>query len=100
MQADSPDPKIVAEFKKRKLRQLLAAIPAIAAIVPLVMAENAGPDGVWGVPIKVLAPVCIVVVLAVLGFSLVNWRCPACKGYLGKKMSPRFCSRCGVQLQE
>lgn len=100
MQTSAPDPNVVAEFRKRKFRQLLAAIPAIAAIVPLVMSEGAGPEGVWGLPIRVLLPVCCVVILAVVVFSLFNWRCPACKAYLGKRMSPRFCSHCGAQLQD
>jgi len=31
---------------------------------------------------------------------LVNWRCPACGRNLGRSMGPKFCSQCGVQLQD
>jgi hypothetical protein len=99
MEQKSGDPNVMSEFKQKKTRQLLAAIPAVLAIVPLVIAEDVGPNGLWGIPIIVLAPICLVVILGVLVFSLINWRCPGCKGYLGKKISPRFCSKCGIQLQ-
>lgn len=32
-------------------------------------------------------------------FSFRNWRCPASDRYLGKQMSLRFCSKCGVVLR-
>ena len=99
MEQSHPDPSVTDEFQKRKLRQMMAAIPGVLVIVFLLAAEKAGPEGLVGIPIFVLGPVGIAIILAIVAFSLFNWRCPSCKKYLGKRMSPRFCAKCGVQLQ-
>ena len=96
---NQPDPTIIAEFSKRRTRQLILIAPLIAAMIPVLMLENAGPDGLWGVPASVIAPGCIAVIIAGVIYSLFNWRCPACNKYLGKGISPRFCRHCGAQLQ-
>jgi DNA polymerase II large subunit len=38
------------------------------------------------------------VIISVLAFSFLNWRCPSCNKYLGKAINPKFCSKCGTQL--
>lgn len=93
------NPEVIAEFGKRRMRQLIAIIPVVMAIVPLLLLEDAGPEGVFGIPAVVIAPISIGVVIGILIFSVINWRCPACRRYLGRGMSPRFCPKCGVPLQ-
>ncbi len=93
------NPDVMAEFRKRRTRQLIAIAPFLVAISPLLFLENAGPDGLFGIPAVVIAPVCLAVIVAMFIFSFLNWRCPACKGYLGKAMSPKFCQKCGARLQ-
>ena len=95
MADQKPDANVIAEFRKRQVRQWIATILAIAAILPMVNGFVIG-----GLSERVVAPICIAVVLGIAIFSLINWRCPSCEGYLGNKMSPRFCSKCGVRLQE
>jgi hypothetical protein len=34
-----------------------------------------------------------------LAASIINWRCPACKKYMGRSMDPRICRKCGAKLQ-
>ena len=99
MQENKTDPKITMDFNRRRQRQLVALIPLILAFLPLFILDKAGPKGLWGIPTAVLGPTCLVVVIAVLVFSFVNWRCPSCKGYLGKAINPRFCQKCGVPLR-
>jgi hypothetical protein len=93
------DPQVIEEFRRRRVRQLVAVVPFVAALIPLLMLEDAGPEGLFGIPAVAVAAVCGAVLIAGLIFSLVNWRCPACKGYLGKAISPRFCQKCGARLQ-
>ncbi len=45
------------------------------------------------VPLLAVVFVCVVI-------SMVNWRCPACGGDMGRNWNPGFCPKCGVQLQE
>jgi rubrerythrin len=37
--------------------------------------------------------------LAAAGFYWLNWRCPACKKYLGKELNPSHCPNCRVELR-
>ncbi len=89
-----------AEFKEqircKRRNQFVLAIPLIAVIVILVMSE--GEETVLGMDTAIVGPAAFVIVLAGLAYSLYNWRCPACKKYLGKAINPSFCSKCGVKL--
>ncbi len=100
METKEGDPQVIAEFRRRRTRQFIVVVPFVGALIPLFMLENAGPDGLFGIPSVVVGSVCGAVVIAGFIFSLINWRCPACKSYLGKAISPRFCQKCGAQLQE
>lgn len=85
-------------FKQRRSRQLILAVPVIALIfLRPWLRENpesalAGMDPGW------VGGLVVVFVVGALVFSFKNWRCPACNGYLGKTVSPRFCQKCGVEL--
>jgi len=100
MESKERDPLVFAEFKRRRTRQWNMVAPFVAALIVLFMLEDAGPSGVFGIPTAVAGSLCGAVVIAGFIFSLTNWRCPACKRYLGKAISPRFCQKCGTQLQE
>ena len=50
------------------------------------------PSGRWGLYLFGYG-------VAVVLFSFVNWRCPACNKPLGRYGNPRFCFRCGAPLQ-
>jgi hypothetical protein len=84
------------QFAARRRNQIILAIPLIAVIVLMVSSE--GQDAVLGIPLTVAGPGAIALILGGLAFSLYNWRCPACNGYLGKSISPKFCARCGTEL--
>lgn len=100
MEPREKDPQVMAEFKGRRTRQLIMVVPFAAALFTLFMLEDAGQEGLLGVPAVVVGSACGAVVIAGFIYSLMNWRCPACRCYLGKAISPRFCQKCGVQLQE
>jgi len=91
--------QIKAEFAARRKRQLLLLIPVVllfgfAALVG---------TGKLHVPVDLnLATTKVVfflIVAACVGYSWFNWRCPACKGYLGRGIEPRHCRNCGVELR-
>ncbi len=88
-----------AEFAKRRKRQLLVTIPIVAFIL-LVRVFAKGEDAlIFGFPASVVMGAAFAILLGIVAFSLWNWRCPACNKYLGKGISPAFCSKCGVPLQ-
>ena len=97
MNTQERDPRIIAEFKQRQRRQLVVTLPIIVvAFTVLMLADRGGSIG--GISCSRLAVPAVALILGLLIFSLQNWRCPACHGYLGKAISPRFCSRCGAAL--
>ena len=86
-------------FSIRRRRQLALSVPSILLIVGVLLAGGNRTFSVYGISSAVLAPILLCAILGMVGFSLVNWRCPACNRYLGKQMNPRYCSKCGIPLQ-
>jgi hypothetical protein len=99
MEQQERNQEVIDSFRKRKAKQLIASVPLIAAVIPLVMMDESTGEALFGIPMIILLPICITVVIAGLIFSIFNWRCPSCSGYLGKAFSPKFCVKCGAQLQ-
>jgi len=86
-------------FSKRRRRQLLLAVPLVPAFIAVAVQRDSATPEIFGVPPSIYGPAFFVLVIAALIFSFLNWRCPACNGYLGKAFSPRFCAKCGAVLQ-
>lgn len=76
----------------------ISFVLVIIAFALLARFETGGGK-IGGVSPVFFFPIFLAVVIGVLAFSFRNWRCPACGRYLGREMSPRFCSKCGVALQ-
>lgn len=89
-----------AEFKRqyaaKKRRQIFVAIPIVAVVLLLIVSE--GKDAILGLPLNVAGPLFIALIFGALIFSFFNWRCPACRKYLGKTINHKFCAACGVGL--
>lgn len=90
---------MVADFKKRRRRQLIASVPMFILLVLVLLAEDPQRADRLGLPPVVIFPAFFAYVIGMLAFSWFNWRCPSCRRYLGKGISPKFCTRCGAQLQ-
>ena len=82
------------EFKRRKRRQWLVAIPFFGAQFVLAMADDAN-----GVMTTVLVIAGAALILGAIGFSVWNWRCPSCEGLLGRGRN-ETCGNCGFRLRE
>ena len=92
--------RLRSEFAVRRRRQLFVSIPLGVFMIGVLIMLDGKSKG----PILGLSPTTVIVVLAVVmiagvGFSLINWRCPACRRYLGKHINPSFCHRCGAPLR-
>lgn len=87
------------DFASRRRRQLLFSAPLVGALAVIAVLADKKSAFFVGYPSGMWATAGFVLIAGVLGFSLRNWRCPACGGYLGKAISPKFCSKCGVPLQ-
>jgi hypothetical protein len=94
-----PPAQVVEEFRLRRKRQWLAAIPGVAAVVFISYFLKREDFALFGLSSTALTFGACAVVLGYLMFSIWNWRCPGCDGYLGKGMNPSFCGKCGVKLK-
>lgn len=84
--------RIREEFATRRKRQLIAVVPVVALLAGGAWLGERAENTVYPF-------IMIGVVVLMLIFSFRNWRCPACDGYLGRGISPKFCSKCGAQLR-
>jgi hypothetical protein len=91
--------KFKQEFATRRKRQILLVVPIVAAMLAFALFQDEAAQTVMGIPMSVMGPVFAVLIVGAIGYSFVNWRCPACRAYLGKRLGPQFCARCGVALQ-
>ena len=83
-----------AEFARRQKRQFAVAAIILLGVVSMILMRGHSPlETPAGLAVFVGA------MIAILAFSFQNWRCPACRKYLGKGGFPRFCPRCGVPLK-
>jgi len=88
------------QFLLRRKRQIVLAIPLVVLVVVFAaLGEGKNGEAVLGLSPAVIGPAFLLFVVGALVFSLRNWRCPACDGYLGKGINPRFCPGCGAALQ-
>ena len=88
-----------ADFARRKRNQIIAAVPVILLLVGFMLFEDQLRAWTSSVSPFVLVGVAVALFVAILGFSLRNWRCPACNGYLGRTTSMNHCPKCGVALK-
>ena len=99
MKPQGTETRIKEEFKTKRIRQLLLAVPLVAAVVLIIWAGDSPGTEIFGIPSAYLTYATIAYLIFYAVFSIVNWRCPSCRRYLGKGINPRFCSKCGAQLQ-
>jgi len=100
MYSDQQQAEFKEQFGERRRRQLLITLPLLAVFGLYVwMLQHPGASLVGLSPATVTVAALVFVACFVV-FTLSNWRCPACHGYLGKGISPRFCRKCGVQLSD
>ena len=97
MESNRSNAEIIAEFKKKRTRQIMAVGPIILAFIGLLSVEN-NPTGIFGLAPSTILVAAFAVIISALVFSFLNWRCPSCNKYLGKAINPKFCSKCGTQL--
>lgn len=51
------------------------------------------PKHVWGLPFTLL-------IIGLLLFIVIDWRCPVCKGFMGDVFQTKFCPKCGYKFKD
>lgn len=88
-----------ATFAARRRGHLLAIGVAIVAALVTAATVQWRPAALLGIAPSVWQLAFAVIIVAVVAYNLVNWRCPACNAYLRRNLNPSFCPKCGIQLR-
>jgi rubrerythrin len=83
-----------AKFIQTRRYQMALFVPVGGAVFLLLRSDLYAED--LGFETMVLGAAFLLLVAA--GFSWLNWRCPACRKFLGRGLSPKQCPKCGVEL--
>ena len=90
--ADTDSDQIKRAFKKRFILQLSISVPAVVIILVTRALTSSEENS------RLFWAIFIPVIVLAFFFSIRNWRCPACRNYLGRGY-PKTCPKCGVQLR-
>jgi predicted RNA-binding Zn-ribbon protein involved in translation (DUF1610 family) len=94
----SDNNRIAKEFRKRQSRQIVAVAIALFLVLLGAVAHKR-PDIFGDIPGSLLFALQATCIGLFIGFTAVNWRCPACGKHLGGDIYRRFCRKCGAKLQ-
>ncbi len=86
------------DFGLRLSRQFLAIAAALFLVLFLALLYKR-PDLFGEFSKNTIFAAQIMLIVAFIGFSAFNWRCPSCKKYLGTNISRRICKQCGTRLR-
>ena len=88
--------KNIEIFRERRNRQWIVTIPFVLLVFAATWLRD-HPTQTF-VAANTFFTIFIGALVGITVFTFRNWRCPACNGYLGRAMSPKFCPKCGAQL--
>ena len=92
------DKQITREFWQRQGRQFLAiAITLFLVILLAVVYKRHDLFGEYSN--NTLFTAQLIVIIAFIGFTAFNWRCPSCNKYLGSNIHRHTCKKCGSRLR-
>lgn len=89
---------IKRKFSVRRTAQIVIIATAIFLML-LLTAIYKRPDLFGQFSKKNLVSMQIVVILAFINVTALNWRCPSCRKYLGNNLSVHVCRECGTRLK-
>jgi hypothetical protein len=92
------DKEVIRKFGLRQSRQLLAI--AVTLVLLLFIVLLAKRHDLFGeIPKNTILGAEILVIVAFIGFSALNWRCPSCNKYLGSDIHRHICRKCRTRLR-
>lgn len=91
---------ILAAFKQRRERAIIAAIPVVAALLVIGLSKDDPDFQVLGFRGQGLVAGAIGVVVLCAIYHLVAWRCPVCGRAFTRGLAVGSCGRCGTVFSE
>jgi hypothetical protein len=92
--------RVIKAYARRWRAQLLAMPPVAISFWFLMWCTDNGPDLILGLARTYWLVASATLLAALLIFTFINWRCPACGQRLGGRCwHPSFCPNCGATLR-
>jgi hypothetical protein len=91
--------RLRAVFKRRRAARKVICFGALALMVGVTLLAFPSWE-LFGLPKLVWAPFFYLVMFGLIIAIAVMWRCPSCNALLGDVFSTRFCSKCGMCLDD
>jgi hypothetical protein len=90
--------EIKREYRSRQSRQAIAiAVALFLVVLGAVLYKR--PDWVGEISRSAIFGFQAIIIAGFLGFTVANWRCPACGKHLGGDIYRTRCNKCGTRLQ-
>lgn len=84
--------QLFLEYARKRSRRVIALVSALGLVgLMLLFAER--------LPERSVGRLALLIFGGLGAYTWIDWRCPACKGHLGREFSHRHCSHCGTRLQ-
>jgi heme A synthase len=97
MNQNKEEKQIIEDFRVRQSRQFLAIAVTLLLLVLLTLIYKR-PNILGEFSKNTIFTAQLVVIAAFVGFSALNWRCPACNKYLGRDINRNICKKCGKRF--
>ncbi len=78
----------------RRSRQFMVAIPAIVALFILMLLQDEKTILIMGIPRMAWRVAFVALAAGLIGFTLWNYRCPACDRFLSRRFLRSGCDLC------
>jgi hypothetical protein len=91
--------EIMREFRRRKERQFYAILATIFLMIAAIWKQSHPGLLLGRLTLSTVFWVELVLIGSFVLFSLFNWRCPACRKYLGRDINLSGCRKCGMKLR-
>lgn len=86
------------EFQKRKKRRITVFTIAMGLLIGALFTFP--KFNLFGLPKHVWGPAFTTVIIGLLIFIIIDWRCPVCKGLMADVFQSKFCPKCGYEFKD
>lgn len=90
--------RVQSDYKKKEKRHLLRLILIPVLLILLTLVESLESSTLLNQ--EQTQGVILFAIYLLLVYHLIDWSCPKCDRFPGRKVSLKYCSNCGVQLKK
>jgi hypothetical protein len=86
------------EFEKRKKRRIAVSVFIMVLLIGALFTYPRFE--LFGIPKHIWGSILSFVIIGLILFIALDWRCPVCKGLMGDVFQTKFCPKCGYKFRD